>query len=498
MTTQAEAECRHGNWAFDETFRHQYVILPADQRGPKDWKSRKFGDWRLCHCPDLPVCTLTLSDRSTAGVVLGHAIDPEGMMLDAKHILPVNARDPEAMQKAEDYLAQLAGRYVILLTVGKTARVYPDPVCGMGPVYNPVTRRVGTSTLLVLDREVRDNPDVPAADVAEGGARYLFGHTADADTRRARSNHYLDLDDFTEHRHWPKEDMCFESTISEFGDIKAEITERLGRNIGALSGRYPTALPITGGMDSRLLFAAAQDCLNQINQFYVYHTNWANSIDTEIALEIAWATCLPLRVISAEAQPVQRTFKPWQMRHLIAKSRLRGGLEPLAIDRGSIRAVALIPQDHLLLRGNVAEMTRALRWHPSVFDDPDNTVFGLDRVDIRKETAKRYDFWTSCYHDWKVTLPQQALPRIYDFLHMELWLPHTHSLGYIREGLHFMINPFNDRRLIHLTSMVPPAVRKRGTLVNDIVAARVPEISDIHYRQDRVRAANKAKAAVSE
>ena len=36
---------------------------------------------------------------------------------------------------------------------------------------------------------------------------------------------------------------------------------------------------------------------------------------------------------------------------------------------------------------------------------------------------------------------------------------------------HFLINPFNDRTLIHLTSRVPPAIRKQRRIVNSIITA---------------------------
>ena len=49
-----------------------------------------------------------------------------------------------------------------------------------------------------------------------------------------------------------------------------------------------------------------------------------------------------------------------------------------------------------------------------------------------------------------------------------------------------MINPFNDRHLIHLTTCVKPIIRKRRRMVNHIVETRLPEIAAIPYGNDRV------------
>ena len=53
---------------------------------------------------------------------------------------------------------------------------------------------------------------------------YRFGHTIDAHARRARPNHYLDLSDFSQHRHWPmpEDELSFDkSKTPEFAEAIA-------------------------------------------------------------------------------------------------------------------------------------------------------------------------------------------------------------------------------------------------------------------------------------
>ncbi len=498
MVTLAETACEKHGWPFHETFRGQYLVTPKPEKKIAGWESEDLGGWRVNHCPDLPKTILMLSDGTAAGIVLGYAIAPDGKMLEGSHKLGIPARVVGKMDAAEKIVSQLAGRYVALLSIGDEARVYPDPACSLGPVYHAKGRRLGASTTLVIDRKLKDNPEVPAAEVTGGSAAYRFGHTADAEVRRARSNHYIDLADFTQHRHWPLPDTELELGEASIADMADEIAAKLALNMSALSGRYSTALPISGGTDSRILLAASADILGQINHFFVYHTNWSTSIDCLLARQIAEALALPLQVISREAPSFDKALSKKQLDTILARRVLRNGLEPDTADPRSLQAMQLVPECAMVLRGNVGEMTRALRWLRPVFDDPHNTDFALGTISLGKDAVgKRHPYWQDQFLQWKATLPEEALPRIYDFVHTELWLPHTNSLVYMADTRHFMINPFNDRRLIAATMRVPAFARKRGRLFNNIVRKRMPEINGIQYTAYYIRDLRKSREAAA-
>ena len=487
MATLAESNCAQNGWNFAASFKHQYLITPHSEPAPGNWPSVELGKWRVGHCPNLPVAALTLTDGTVVGLVIGVAVSQGGMIIEGRHKMPVSARAEDPVALAEAYISTLAGRYVVLFNYADAARVYPDPTCSLGPVYHPQSGRVAASTALVLDRDLRDNPTIPASEVAANRARYLFGHTADAEVKRAISNHYVDLADFSVHRHWPTESLEFTLGARDFRDASDEIATKLGANVQALSGRFPTALPISGGTDSRVLLAASAPHLEQIQQFYAYHVNWSTSVDCEVALGITQAMCLPFQIISRDSTRFQQALTEAGLHDHMARRQLSGGFEPDTADARIVQAMHLVPENRMILRGNVIEMTRAPRWHRSVFDDPHNTGFAMEKlgVDANADTG----FHASCvasFLDWKDRLPGNTIPRIYDFLHTELWMPHTNSAGYIRDLRHFMINPFNDRHLIHLTTCIKPIMRKRRRMVNHILQSRLPEIAAIPYGNDLV------------
>lgn len=499
VTTLAEQECRRLGWAFSESFRNQYTITDRTQDTPEGWASQTLDNWRVSHCQNLPRTELTFSNGLVVGIVLGYAISPEGMMLEGRHKLPISSRSAASLAQAERYISQLAGRYVVLLSIGTSARVYSDAVCSLGPVYDPVTRRLGASVALALDRPLIDNPEVGIDSVAAGEACYLFGQTPDRDAKRALANHYIDLSDFSQRRHWPTDDMDFTLGGRRRQDVSHEIAAKLRLNMKALIERYPTALPVTGGKDSRLLVAAASDMLDQISQFFVYHTNATSAADSEIALEIAREMSFPLRVISRETQRFRSGFSDADHADHMSLRHLRGGFEPETADPDHIRATQMVPDRYLILRGNMTGMARARHWRRPVFKDPHNTEFALTSLGVPASASNLFCERTqSAFVHWKENLPEKALPRIYDFLQMDVLQPHTNSAAYARESDHMFINPFNDRHLLHLTASIPPFMRKNGRIVEDIVSAYAKEISGFDDTSERLLKWQEQGAAISQ
>ncbi len=496
VQTLAEASCDSEGWSFPDTFRHQYVIKSARKRGPAGWDTVKLPGWHLHHCPHLPVARLTGSDGTAFGCVVGYAIAPDGTMVEDGHVIDTPGKAPDAAI-VEAAVSLFAGRYAVLISAGPLTRVYADPTCCFGPVYHPASQAVGTSTGLVLDRPLQTNQAIPRDRIEDGTARYLFGHTADAEVRRVIPNHYLDLADFTLHRHWPQEDTLLDLGDEQHQDLSRAAGEKLTANLQALVARYRTSLPLSGGTDSRLLLAAASDFLDQIPHFFTYYVNWSTSLDRDIAFRLAELTCVPLHVISRDAPQFGTVMSKAEFEETVKKRNLRNGFEVDPSEPRSIRAMKLVPKHDLILRGNVAEMTRALRWRPEVFDDPHNTEYALERLRIDQNTnPKLYPFWKKLFLDWKAGLPANAVPRLYDFLHTELWLPNANGVVFTSEPEHFFINPFNDRTLIALATRIPPKIRRRRRMVNVIIRSHAPLLLKEEYAgQRRKRLAAEAENA---
>lgn len=489
--TLGERECVSNNWSFPQVFENQYFIAPRGSHVPLGWVSVEHADWVLTMCPKIPLTRLEYEDGGQAGWVLGYAITADGQMLRGLHRIS-GSMQGDTLASFERFISELSGRFVALVTHSDQMRVYPDPTCGMGPVFDPTSRRLAASLALVLDRDIIDNPIVPFHAVEDGTTRYLFGHTRDAHARRIRANHYIDLSNFSEHRFWPTDDIPFSAQPEDFKNIAAQIHSKLAANIAALVQSFPCALPVTGGADSRIMLSSARPVLDRLAQNFVYHTNMSTRMDARIARRLAKDVGFKLNVYSKHDDVYDEMLANLDV-DLVRRQRfLRGDLEPDTSEPGSIVAMQFVPSHQLILRGNVAEMTRALRWHRSVFNNPDNDEFALRRLTVTREKSGPYfDIWQEELLKWKKGLPDTAMLRLHDLTHTELWLPHANSTVYVRDRSHVMINPFNDRRLIWLTSLIEPSVRKRLKLVDELMALGLPEASEILWL-DQLKAKKRA------
>lgn len=244
FTCLAQTECEKHGWKFEDVFKYQYRITKsADRTAPlsDDWETLTFGDLTIEHCPALPTATITDESGTATGIVLGIAIGPEGKCLDKIVTLALNG------PALEQWIEQLAGWFVILATFGSQIRFYLDPAGNLSTVYNAGEGILGSSVPIVIKGPLLMHPEIDLARVLEKKERFAFGDTVDTRVMRARPNHYLDMHDFTSHRHWPRSDTPFAELDQSRRACITEIGDRLTSIIGALSASYDCGLPITAG-----------------------------------------------------------------------------------------------------------------------------------------------------------------------------------------------------------------------------------------------------------
>lgn len=98
-------------------------------------------------------------------------------------------------------------------------------------------------------------------------AYYPFGITPHLDVKRLLPNHFLELGNFIEYRHWPKEEELSTRTSNNTKSTVAKIGQKLKSNISAVLTQYPAYMSLTAGRDSRMLLAAAKDMTEEIEFF---------------------------------------------------------------------------------------------------------------------------------------------------------------------------------------------------------------------------------------
>lgn len=478
----AETACTDRGWAFQTLFRHQFLICQDRPRPFPGWTLQRCGVWTVHHCPDLPAYRLRNRRGAELGLLLGVAMVPGEGVLRADYTLDLEPDDPALMQALEEFVSSLSGRFAVLIHSVGEDRFYVDPTANLGSVYDGDTGRIASTLGLLLEGDLDPEPSLKAEDVQAHRARFLFGMTADARVRRILPNHYLDLSDFVERRFWPRDGDAFDPEGERREAICRRIALGFAENTTALMDAYRCALPITGGADSRMLLATARTHLDKAAYFFTLITNWSSEMDAIIARKIATHLMLPHLIVSRDAPVVQAAFTAGQIAEHRDQMRLASGFDNSGKTDTLVRTTLLTPECDLVLRGNILELTRAIRWRGRLYRVPCNsdTGVGIMMSDAAMEPLGRA-YWSKRYEAWAETLPDACHPRLYDFAFTELWVPATESPNYYAQSKDFFINPFNDRRLIHQTMKLHPRYRYRRALNSNILQALSPDLIDIPY-----------------
>ncbi len=482
--TLASQYCRARGWGFAETFRHQYRITRGGAPITPEWQTRTLGGWRIEHCPALRSGEITGPDGALIAILLGIAIGPDGTCLEAQTELSAqDSADPQT------WIEQLAGRFVLLAEFGDEMRLYCDPSGNLSTVYNACTGTIASSVTLAIEDELQPAHEVDLDAIAHRQQRLLFGQTTDQRVRRLIPNHYLRLADFAELRHWPCDDTDFAALNENRTGIYREAADRLARNVTALARRFSCALPITGGMDSRIVLASAAQVFADIDHYYCYGLNWSTEVDAKLAMKLAAHLTLPFQVFSRRAPLVKAAYTQDFVDEEYDRMRLRTGwCYRMRSDWG--RFVAMSPRVDVVLRGTAAEMTRANKWDAADFGKPCTASVGLSKLtgqmpgaprDAAQET--RYRQLLGQYEAWMANLPEPAQARLYDIAHMELWLPAGPVLEFSAFTRDFFVNPYNDRRLMQITSAVAPRARRRTAMVRSIIRQNCSSLLDFPFRR---------------
>lgn len=473
-TPLAASLCDELGLDFGEAMERQFVIAERLPELPAGWSRTALGPWQVAHCPKLARTAIGPEAGPAVALILGVAVTPGGEVLSGRL-----ARSFAGWREAEAFFEDLAGRFLVLAQFGGETRLYVDPSCGLVPFYDPGTRRIASCVPLALSRPLEDNPWLPLAQYRSAPNQfYLFGETADARVRRMLGNHYLDLGDFSQHRHYPKPDFQFDEGRNN-ADRLEEMIALLSVQMGALIRGFRCALPITGGGDSRILLATAAEHLGEVAEFYCHVNHYASMLDSIVATSVAEAADVPLRIVNVTAPVHESRLSAERCAALREMIALRTSFQMRPEDK-VIRVHEQAPDAELTLRGGLVEMTRSNKWPKRPAEiTPKNGVIALARP--LKMPEAYIEAATPAYAEWLDGLPPGARPRAYDFGHAELWMPTMGNTVYNGFSRPNMLNPFNSRRILHLTAELPPFFRKSSRPQRYILRRCMPDLRRIPY-----------------
>ena len=472
MTLLAEQKCNQRGRDFGLLFRNQYILSRSSKREQPSWPKKSLNGWTLHHGTGLHILEILDTQAHCTGFLLGHALAENSTLIRDALCVPAHRSDPDFPAKFENLIADLSGKYVAICLTKNTKRIYGDPVSDIPTLFESKTRRVASSIGLVLKRKIRPNPLFPVKNVISGIQTLSFGQTVDVSVNRVLPNHYLDLDQFELNRFWPSEIDQLTASSENSSEIIDEITARLTAHLKTWSSEFNCILPITGGRDTRTLLACASDFLHNVREFSGYRFNNTTKRDAKTGNMI----------LASLGLPYKQYFKTLPSTNQIRDMRLKMGWSGYRGELGAIGCIERYPMDHVILRGNIMEILRANQYRRDKIGVPLHIVHAIRRTGaaplaIRKKILE----WEGPYYAWLEKLPQNAHQRVYDFGFLELLLPN--SQGTYITAMHRtpFINPFNDRKLIHLALSLPPEIRIENKIYDEIIRRRNPKLLEIPF-----------------
>jgi len=231
------------------------------------------------------------AERATAAdrelICLGHVLDPAAPTLGNAAVVAALCRQSGSFADFERASATLGGRWVALLRIGGEARLYPD-AAGMRSAFHA---RLKDGAVVVASQPalLASAYGLTRDDEIDRGFR-AHPHFANSwpceltpypGVRQLLPNHFLDLNSGEVRRFWP---TTAGGQIDPDSAVET-ITTQLKGSVAAVLNRGSAVLAITGGYDSRTLFAAAGDARAGLKLFRVAgaHFPW---YDTSIPRQL--------------------------------------------------------------------------------------------------------------------------------------------------------------------------------------------------------------------
>ncbi len=266
-------------------FRRQFILGPRFIDWLPSWaKVRVAGSLCLTAHPDLDV--RHVAEGAASITLLGYILDPTRPRADNTQITSHLLHALTARARFEDLLALthvLAGRWILIVSDGQRVKVvndacgyrqvvYTDPAlcaeawCASQPGL--IAEVLGLQT----DPEAVEFIRLYEATGAQGwsGREYWWPGDTSAyrEVKHLVPNHYLDLATGSQHRFWPDRPIGRLSF-----DVAVRDNARLLRGtVNSAATRFPLALGITAGKDTRLLLAACRNIGGRL--FCFTSTNW--------------------------------------------------------------------------------------------------------------------------------------------------------------------------------------------------------------------------------
>ena len=344
--------------ALPELDSWQYRLVQGASGQPGVVTIREIAGFTLETGADLPVHDVSDAEGRPVGVLLGHPLQflSDGTAKRSGGAVKLSSKlthDVGAFVEAG--FEELAGRFLWIFENGETRRIYPDCSGQIPCVFDKGAKRVGaTAHALLSDAEYEARFDRGLFDrLGLDGLGWLPGGvTAHEGLNRLLPNHFLDLSDFTVHRHWPNAPW---STNTNPKQGIQELAGLVRAQIAALveTPERRVAQALTAGRETRMLLGCARPVASKLDLVTV-SAGGSHQTDSVMARRIAKGENLSHReLLRATSTPKEREAYLRRGGHCIADA-----------NANYFPSVRPIADTHIFVGGAGGEIGRGFFWRP--------------------------------------------------------------------------------------------------------------------------------------
>lgn len=441
----------------------QWLISAAPLPAPRGGKTDTFAGWHIQAADPVPILRLRDGAGQERGRLIGWVI--EGTRFhdaDATLVLPQG-------ETLDSFHGRLSGRYVLLWqSAPGQVELRMDVMGGLPAVYAPAQQVVAATTSLIgrLTPLERDADVAQIFDFPRNRGFLPFGLTASRGVHRLLPNHALDLASFAPRRIWPAPDTVDapKVTLHEARVLAEEAAEIVRRHVHAILDASPEGVPVTlylsGGIDSRMILAAARGRTDRL----VAETIGAGAtLDCHVAARLARIAGIPHRQLAPiPSSPAQ--IAAWLERtgHTI--------YDPVADITATVTAN---PPPGQALTGTGCDLSKGKH-----FEAEDIGQDGID-VDLLLKRIRMPD--TPCLRDaasrWLASFPAASAPYTLDLAKIDVIYGCWSSVAGYGHALPLpSLSPFSSRRLNEIVFMLPLDYRRNKGFYTDYMRALWPDL----------------------
>lgn len=447
----------------------QFVLRAYNRHGPPltwipdSWNARSFAGMELIADGALRVIHCKHADGGTVGFFLGDPIDSTNLQsITGELTFPSKIESWSSVdQWVEEQVYRYAGRFIFVLLAGDHRRVYLDAAGLLPLVYDPERRLAGsTAAALLAPAEFMNRFDrdlFTTLGILDGGW-IPGGLTAHRGINRLLCNFYLDLNDWTTHRHWPRQ--AFEVSAEPMQAVQA-INETIRSTIATYSRLGSLCMALTGGYETRLLLSLTKGFEREVDFVCFY----SSSSDRDLTLSQKLARRFRLRLRTLKFPPVScDEADQW-----LARSGYCTGE-----NRHTFAVTGKLAKFDYFAGGVAGEVGRGFFWRPGDGSSPITAQSIYNRLGLPPSDALKRAIET-----WFTTLPTADPLLALDLAYLELRVCCWASVQTYSAVGPAHVYPMVSRRTFTAMLSLPPSWRRHDEWLRIAIENNWPEILSI-------------------